>query len=229
MALILNIETSETICSVALAKGNKLISIRESSTERSHAKLVTVFIEDIFNNQNYSLQDLNAIAVTRGPGSYTGLRIGVSTAKGLCYGLNIPLISVGTLPALANATINTGKYDNHKFCPMIDARRMEVYSAIYNSDLSIVKDVSADILTDKSYSSFLNINKIIFIGSGSAKFNEILNNKNAFFDKNIVPSAKNMIDISYKKYMNKEFEDVAYFEPYYLKNFIAIKPRNKIF
>ena len=229
MALILNIETSETICSVALAKENKLIAIKESSEERSHAKLVTIFIEEIFNELEYSIQDLDAIAVAKGPGSYTGLRIGVSTAKGLCYGLDIPLISVGTLEALANATINTNRYNNHKFCAMIDARRMEVYSAIYNADLSIVKDVSADILTPESYSSYLENSKIVFVGSGSAKFSEILNNENAVFDDKIVPSAKNMIEISFKKYKNKEFEDVAYFEPYYLKDFIAIKPKNKIF
>ncbi len=229
MALILNIETSETICSVALAKDNKLIAIKETTEERSHAKLVTVFIEQIFKNSDYTLQDLDAIAVTKGPGSYTGLRIGVSTAKGLCYGLDIPLISVGTLTALANATINTGKYNNHKLCPMIDARRMEVYSAIFNADLTKIKDVSADILTEESYTSFLENNKIIFVGSGSAKFNEIMNNKNAIFNVDIVPSAKNMIKISSQKYNDNEFEDVAYFEPYYLKNFIAIKPKNKIF
>ena len=229
MALILNIETSETICSVALAKGNDLIAIKESTEERSHAKLVTVFIEEIFKDLEYTLQDLDAIAVTKGPGSYTGLRIGVSTAKGLCYGLNIPLISVGTLTALANATINTGKYNNHKFCPMIDARRMEVYSAIYNSDLSKIKNVSADILTEESYSSYLNSDKIVFVGSGSAKFNEILSNNNAIFNTDIVPSAKNMIEVSYKNFKDEKFEDVAYFEPYYLKDFIAIKPKNKIF
>jgi len=229
MALILNIETSETICSVALAKDEKLLSIKESTEERSHAKLVTIFIEDIFKNSNYSLQDLDAISVTKGPGSYTGLRIGVSTAKGLCYGLDIPLISVGTLTALANATIRTNKYNNHKFCPMIDARRMEVYSAIYNYDLSKIKDVSADILTEDSYSDFLKKDKIVFVGSGSAKFNEILNSPNAIFDSEIVPSAKNMIEVSYQKFIDKNFEDVAYFEPYYLKDFIAIKPKNKIF
>ncbi len=229
MALILNIETSETICSVALAMDNELIAIKESAEERSHAKLVTVFIEEIFNELKYTLHDLDAVAVTKGPGSYTGLRIGVSTAKGLCYGLNIPLISVGTLTALANATINTEKYNNHKFCPMIDARRMEVYSAIYSSDLSKIKDVSADILTNKSYSSFLESNKIVFVGSGSAKFSEILNNNNAIFNTDIVASAKNMIEVSYSNFKSQKFEDVAYFEPYYLKNFIAIKPKNKIF
>ena len=229
MALILNIETSETICSVALANNNKVIALKESTEERSHAKLVTVFIDEIFKKSEYTLQNLDAIAITKGPGSYTGLRIGVSTAKGLCYGLDIPLISVGTLTALANATINTGNYKNYKFCPMIDARRMEVYSAIYNSDLSKIKDVSADILTEDSYSNFLKEDKIVFVGSGSAKFNEILNNSNAIFNSEIVPSAKNMIEISYQKFIDKNFEDVAYFEPYYLKNFIAIKPKNKIF
>lgn len=229
MALILNIETSETICSVALAINNKVIAFKESSEERSHAKLVTIFIQEIFENCEYTLKDLDAVAVTKGPGSYTGLRIGVSTAKGLCYGLNIPLISVGTLTALANAAKQTGNYNNYKFCPMIDARRMEVYSAIYNNDLSKIKDVSADILTEESYSEFLKANKILFIGSGSNKFNEILKNDNAEFNFEIAPSAKNMIEVSYKKFIDKKFEDVAYFEPYYLKDFIAIKPKNKIF
>lgn len=229
MALILNIETSETICSVALANNNKIIALKESTEERSHARLVTVFIEEIFVNSTYSLQNLDAIAVTKGPGSYTGLRIGVSTAKGLCYGLSIPLISVGTLTALANAAIKKKEYNNCKICPMIDARRMEVYSAIYNNDLTKIKKVSADILTEDSYSEYLTENNIVFLGSGSAKFNEILNNSNAKFDSEIVPSATNMVEVSHNKFINKEFEDVAYFEPYYLKDFIAIKPKNKMF
>ena len=154
MALILNIETSETICSVALANNNKVIAIKESNEERSHARLVTVFIEEIFKTSEYKLQDLDAIAVTKGPGSYTGLRIGVSTAKGLCYGLNIPLISVGTLTALANAANKLGKYKNHNICPMIDARRMEVYSAIFDENLEKIKTVSADILTETSYQEY---------------------------------------------------------------------------
>ena len=229
MALILNIETSETICSVALAENNELIAIKESTEERSHAKLVTRFVEEIMKESDLTLKDLSAVAVSKGPGSYTGLRIGVSTAKGLCYGLNIPLISVGTLTALANATISTGLYNNYKFCPMIDARRMEVYSAIYNADLSKIKNVSADVLTPNSYSSYLDLYKIVFVGSGSAKFKEIINHKNAVFNSKIVPSAKNMINVSYSKFKNNNFEDVAYFEPYYLKDFIAIKPKNKIF
>ena len=229
MALILNIETSETICSVALAENNNVITLKESNEERSHAKLITVFIEEIFKNSDYKLQDLDAISVSKGPGSYTGLRIGVSTAKGLCYGLNIPLISVSTLKALANATINTSKYNKYKFCSMIDARRMEVYSAIYNDDLTKIKDISADILTEESYADYLKSNKIVFVGSGSDKFSQILNNNNAFFNKEVMPSAKNMVNISYQKFNNKIFEDVAYFEPYYLKDFIAIKPKNKIF
>jgi tRNA threonylcarbamoyladenosine biosynthesis protein TsaB len=229
MPLILNIETSENICSVALSKNNEIIAIKESSEEHSHSKLITVFIDELFKNSKYKITDLDAVAVTKGPGSYTGLRIGVSTAKGLCYGLNIPLIAIGTLNALANAINKLKITENYLICPIIDARRMEVYSAIFDKNLNIIEDVSANILTEQSYQNYLNTNKVIFVGSGCEKFNAILNNKNAQFNQNIKPSATNMVELSTKKFENKEFENLAYFEPYYLKDFIAIKSKNKIF
>ena len=227
MALILNIETSENVCSVALVKENKLIAIKEDSEGRSHAKLVAVFVDDILKENNIKPNELDAIAVSKGPGSYTGLRIGVSFAKGLSYGINKPLISVGTLEALANAAIK--KHKNTLICPMIDARRMEVYTAIYNQNIEEVQKISAEIISEDFNANLLKENKLVFCGSGSEKSMEILKNENIIYDFEIKPSAKNMVEISTKKYAAKEFEDSAYFEPFYLKDFIAIKPKNKIF
>ena len=227
MALILNIETSENVCSVVLTKDNKIISIKEDSEGRNHARLVAVFVDDILKENKIKPQELDAIAVSKGPGSYTGLRIGVSFAKGLSYGLDIPLISVGTLEALANAGIK--KHKNTLICPMIDARRMEVYTSVYNQELEELQKISAVIITEEFNASLLKENKLVFCGSGSEKSMEVLKHENIIYDFEIKPSAKNMIEISANKYAAKEFEDSAYFEPFYLKDFIAIKPKNKVF
>jgi len=226
MSLILNIETSENVCSVAISKNGELIAKKENTEGMSHAKLLARFVDDILKENNIKPSGLNAVAVSKGPGSYTGLRIGVSFAKGLSYGLNIPLISVGTLEALANAA---NKKHNTLICPMIDARRMEVYTALFDNNLILIEKVSAEII-DKNYKQELLQNKkLVFCGSGSKKLNEVIDNNNAVFDFEIQPSAVNMIDISEKKYSEKKFEDNAYFEPFYLKDFIAIKPKNKMF
>ena len=230
MALILNIETSENICSVALSKDGELIAVKESSEERQHAKLLGIFIEELLKETNTDIKELDAVAVTKGPGSYTGLRIGVSTAKGICFGIDKKLIAIDTLESMAY--VASEKYKNEAdllLCPMIDARRMEVYTRLYDSSLTPVSEIEAKVLDENSYDEILKEKKILFFGSGMPKFKEILNNENAIFDEEIMPSAKNIISLSEQRFNDKKFEDVAYFEPYYLKDFIAIKPKNKVF
>ena len=241
MSLILNIETATNICSVALAKHGKLISLKESKQDKSHAELLTVFIENILNTYKLKASSLDAVAVSKGPGSYTGLRIGVSTAKGICYGINKPLIGICTLQAMAygvcGACVSRFKTvarikrikQNSWFCPMIDARRQEVYSAFFDNKNQLKREVSADIIETNSYKDILDERKVIFFGNGSEKCKNILKSKNAFFIDNISPSAKNMLVLSEKAFNNKKFEDTAYFEPFYLKDFVAIPPKKNIF
>ncbi len=215
MSYILNLETATKNCSVALAKDGKTILCKELSEQGySHAELLHVFIEEVLNETNITIQDLNAIAISKGPGSYTGLRIGVSSAKGLCYALDIPLIAIDTLTILSNQ-INI---DKGLIIPMIDARRMEVYNAIFNSEGKKIRDVEAEILNEDSFKSYDEI--IHFIGDSNEKAKTVLTNSNFIFHDSIVfPSANEMSILSYKKYQIKDFEDVAYFEPYYLKDF----------
>jgi len=235
MALILNIETATPVCSLALCSGGKIISKKESHEHNSHSSLLTVFIEEIFSEVDFELNSLDAIAVSKGPGSYTGLRIGVSTSKGLCYALDKPLISISTLKAMANGLANFLKLsksslfqENTLLCPMIDARRMEVYSAIFDININEIKKVSADIIDENSYQNFLIDKQIIFFGDGSAKCKKVLsNNENVKFIDDFYPSAEFMAEISEEKFKSKKFEDVAYFEPFYLKDFIAGKPKVK--
>ena len=224
--MILNIETATQICSVSLAKDGKVVAIKESNEKNSHAALLSVFIDEIIKEANISRKEIKAIAVSKGPGSYTGLRIGVSTAKGLAYGLGVPLISVSTLQSLAlGLSLEVKETENTLFAPMIDARRMEVYSAFYNSNNEIVKEISADIIDENSYSDFLQKHKILFFGDGSAKCKATLSHENATFVENRNPSSAFMAKIAEKKFKNNDFEDVAYFEPFYLKDFIAIKAK----
>ena len=215
MSYILNIETATKNCSVALAKDGKTVLCKELSEQGySHAELLHVFIEEILNESKITFQDLNAIAISKGPGSYTGLRIGVSSAKGLCYALGIPLIAIDTLTILAKQIA----VEKGLIIPMIDARRMEVYSAVFNSDAEKIREVQAEILTEDSFTSYNET--LHFIGDSSEKAKSVLTNSNFFFHDEIVfPSAKEMSILSYKKYQNQAFEDVAYFEPYYLKDF----------
>jgi len=229
MALILNIETSENICSVALSENGKLISVKETAEERQHAKLLSPFISELFAETGIDIKKLDAVAITKGPGSYTGLRIGVSTAKGICFGTGAKLIAIGTLDSMAYKAAQKYKTNNILLCPMIDARRMEVYTQIFDTNMNTISSIEAKILNEDSFSSMLKTNKLVFFGSGMPKFKEIINNNNAIFDTEILPSAKNIITLSYEKYKNSEFENLAYFEPYYLKDFIAIKPKNKVF
>jgi tRNA threonylcarbamoyladenosine biosynthesis protein TsaB len=224
--MILLIETSTPICSVALAKGSELIAIRENHEGLSHATLAAIFVEDVMKEAGVKLSDLDAVAISKGPGSYTGLRIGVSIAKGLCYALNKPLIAVSSIQALAQTAAKN--YDeNHLFIPMIDARRMEVYSAVYNSKNECLRDVQADIIDENSYSEFAK-QPLVLLGDGAKKCEDIFkNNPQIHIDEALKFSAKNMISLAQKAFEDKDFVDVAYFEPFYLKDFIAGKPNVK--
>jgi len=218
MAYILCVETATTNCSVALAKDGRIICSKEDyNTTYSHAERLHNFIQEVIDSGNISFGDLDAIAVSKGPGSYTGLRIGVSAAKGLCYALDIPLIAIDTLKTLALQVAA----QNGFIVPMIDARRMEVYAAIFSFDFEKVRDTEAQILSEISFETYLQENQVSFIGNGVTKFAEICNHKNAVFIPKKLPSAKEMVALSYTKFQKKDFEDVSYFEPYYLKDFVA--------
>jgi len=236
MALILNIETSTSVCSVSLGKDGELIAYKENKEGMNHATHLTVFIDSILKENQLKPDDLDAVAVSMGPGSYTGLRIGVSTAKGLCYGSNLPLIAVSTLqtmtaPLLKNEAIlsQLGDPEASIFCPMIDARRMEVYTAFYSIKNEILREISAEIIDEESFVSDLKKNEIVFFGDGSAKCQSTLQSGNAIFIDDITPTASGMVKLSEAKFKGSEFVDVAYFEPFYLKDFVATTPKKNIF
>jgi tRNA threonylcarbamoyladenosine biosynthesis protein TsaB len=218
MALILNIETATKNCSVALSKDGRTLAIREISEQNfSHAEKLHVFIEELFAESHLKLQDLSAIAVSQGPGSYTGLRIGVSAAKGLCYALSIPLIAIDTLEILARK-INIS---NGTILPMIDARRLEVYSAFFDKNYAKIRETKAEIIDKNSFQETSEI--LHLIGDGAMKFKEILTDeKFKYYPEIQFPSAADMSLISFQKFQIKQFEDVAYFEPFYLKDFVLI-------
>ena len=220
--LILHIETSAELCSVALSRGEHSLAVRENSEGRNHATMLTPFIEELLSTNHISVAQLDAVAVSSGPGSYTGLRIGISTAKGLCYGGNIPLISVSTLQAMSMGFAQQHDIaESALLCPMIDARRMEVYTALYDKNGRQTKEISAEIITEQSFASSLDEQPIYFFGNGAAKCSSIITHPNAFFPENFVHSANYMIQPALLAYSEKHFEDVAYFEPFYLKDFIA--------
>ncbi len=218
MALILCLETATTNCSVGIARDGKLLALKEDNSQNySHAEKLHVFIKEALDEAGVTTTELDAIAISKGPGSYTGLRIGVSSAKGLCYSLDIPLISVPTLDLLAYKL----KGEEGSIISMLDARRMEVYSAVYDSGFQQVRDTRAQILDESSFGEYLENSKVHFIGNGVAKFEDICKHSNAVFHKQEFPSAREMAEIAEYKYQKSDIEDVAYFEPYYLKDFIA--------
>ncbi|WP_396174190.1 tRNA (adenosine(37)-N6)-threonylcarbamoyltransferase complex dimerization subunit type 1 TsaB [Flavobacterium sp.] len=219
MTYILNIETATKNCSVSLAKDGQTILCKEIAEQGySHAERLHVFIEEILKKTKVKIQELHAVAVSKGPGSYTGLRIGVSTAKGLCYALGIPLIALDTLQVLAHQV----SVDNGIIVPMLDARRMEVYSAIFDKNHDNIKAVQAEVLTEDSYSEFTET--LYFIGDCQEKCQTVLTQPNFKFIPEIVfPSASQMSQLSYEKFNQNDFEDVAYFEPFYLKDFLVTK------
>lgn len=204
-----------------------MIALRESSEKNIHASMTAVFVNEVFEEVNIKPDDLQAIVVSKGPGSYTGLRIGVSTAKGLCYALDKPLIAVETLQAMVKGMLSQ-KSEDTLYCPMIDARRMEVYSALFNSNCIKVRETKAEIIDERSFAEYLKDQKIIFFGNGAPKCQATLgDHPNAIFTDDFKPSAKYLIEIAFEKYRAKQFEDTAYFEPFYLKDFVAGKPRVK--
>jgi len=217
LSTILCIETASTNCSVAIGVNGKLLALKEDyDSSYSHAERLHNFIKEILEENDLQLSDLDAIAVSKGPGSYTGLRIGVSAAKGLCFSLDLPLISVPTLSSLANQVENEGT-----IIPMMDARRMEVYTAVFNKEKEQIGETSAKILDAGSYKEYLDEQVVYFIGSGVEKFQKICEHPNARYIENVLPSAVQMIALASIKHKKSDFEDVAYFEPYYLKDFMA--------
>lgn len=234
MALILCIETGTDICSVGLVNNGELLSLRESDSGRDHAKRVAVFVDELLRENDLDPQSLDAIAVGEGPGSYTGLRIGVSFAKGLCYGLNKPLIAVSSLAALARVAmedyqagiVDIDDWKSALLCPMIDARRMEVYTAVFNTEGQQLTDTSAEVITEESLSEWRNRTaEFVVFGSGASKCANILNAK--LID--ITPSVRGMALLAEQKYNAGDFVDTAYFEPYYLKDFVVTTSRKKLF
>ncbi len=223
--MILSIETSTTNCSVALFNAGKTIALLEDyNNNYSHAERLHVYITRILAENNVLPEQLDAIAVSKGPGSYTGLRIGVSAAKGLAYALNIPLISVSTLNALAHqVSISSGF-----IVPMLDARRMEVYSAVYDAAYNSIRAIEAQVIDSQAFAEYLEKDTVYFIGNAVEKTKAIINHKNAVFVDGKLPSANQMGALAYAKYKISDTESVAYFEPYYLKDFIALKPKPKV-
>lgn len=226
MCYILNIETATTVCSVSVSKNNELLSCIELDNGFTHAENLHLFIESVLKEANITASQLNAIAVSKGPGSYTGLRIGVSAAKGLAYALNIPLISIDTLQIMAASAL-TIKNEPALYCPMIDARRMEVYSSVYDHELKQQQLVEALIIDELSVAKF-NVDKpVYFFGDGMPKCKALLITlSNAGFIENITPSARYMPALAFKKFTAQAFEDVAYFEPFYLKDFLILKKKS---
>ncbi len=217
MTYILHLETSTKVCSVALSRNGAVVSTKETEEEGySHGENLTLFIQDVVQEANITMKDLSAVSIASGPGSYTGLRIGVSTAKGLCYALNVPLISIDSLSSLAQ--IAQEKYSGINLCPVIDARRMEVYNTIFNTDFFQLKSISADIIDVDTYADF---EPFVYFGDGAEKLNELWENRNCSADLEIKSSAIGQVKIAFEKYQNKQFEDVAYFEPFYLKDFVS--------
>lgn len=231
MAKILHIETATRVCSVALSDSLNLLSFRESHEGKNHSLILTRLIEEVLEESGLKTNGLQAVSVSRGPGSYTGLRIGISTAKGICYALRIPLIAIDTLAALAVGFRNIQLAGGEKkalLCPVIDARRMEVYSAVYHCDMSLLRPTSALVVDHNSFSDISGDHELYFFGDGAAKCREVLNLKKSFFHPEFSTSARFMIEPAMKKFNEKKFEDLAYFEPFYLKDFIATTPADKL-
>lgn len=234
MATILCIETGTDICSVGIARNGEILSLRESDEGRDHAGKVGVFADELFRETGISATDIDAVAVGKGPGSYTGLRIGVSFAKGLCYGLNVPLIGVSSTAALAEVAreeyeagiIDLEDWDTARLCPMIDARRMEVYTQIFDTCGNALTDVSAEVVDDGSFAKWRKEGRFVIFGSGAAKCAGVLADATLI---NVVPSARGLAALAERSFESKEFEDVAYFEPFYLKDFVVTTSKKRLF
>jgi tRNA threonylcarbamoyladenosine biosynthesis protein TsaB len=235
MACILNLETSTEVCSVAIACDGDVISSRENLTGQDHARFLTVFINEILEESKINIQQIDAVAISGGPGSYTGLRIGASVAKGICYALHLPLIEITSLESMAHHVINNCKdlhpveTKNVLFCPMIDARRMEVYTSFYDMNGVQIREIQADIVDHQSFKTFLENNVVLFFGNGADKCRNTISNPNGVFLNAVYSSAKNMVPLAEQKFKIQNFVNVAYYEPLYLKDFIATIPVKNIF
>ncbi|MBN2610353.1 MAG: tRNA (adenosine(37)-N6)-threonylcarbamoyltransferase complex dimerization subunit type 1 TsaB [Bacteroidales bacterium] len=236
MARILNIDTATPVCSVALCDGAKVLSYTDSAEEKAHASHLGVYIEKMLQTEGIGIKQLDAVAVSKGPGSFTGLRIGVSVAKGISYAADIPLIAVDTLQAMAFGMVEMTKrlrltdFDAARalYCPMIDARRMEVYTALYDSQLITIEAVNAKIINGQSFETVLRSKKIVFAGTGAAKCMDSIKNENAVFLTDFMHSSRFMNMIAQSRFNKGIFENVAYFEPYYLKDFVATVAKRKV-
>jgi tRNA threonylcarbamoyladenosine biosynthesis protein TsaB len=222
MALILCLETSAALCSVALYDNDILLNARESHEKQAHASRLAVLIDEVFKNTSYSLQQVQAVAVSSGPGSYTGLRIGTSTAKGICFALQVPLIAVPTAELLTLQAIKTIG-ENALYCPMIDAKRMEVYCQVFDRNLKVVRELESLVITDTSFRELLDEQRVFFFGDGSEKCKAAISHRNARFIDGLVPMAAMMGAPAYRKLDQGRVEDLTHFTPQYLKEFIAKK------
>lgn len=227
MERILLIETSTALCSTALAENGVITSYRESSAPKAHASLTAVFVQEMLAERGITLDDCNAVCVSKGPGSYTGLRVGVSTAKGLCFGSGKPLITVGTLDTLVAQAAADLIGAPLFVIPMIDARRMEVYSAVFSPDGPQITETTPVIVDENSYAEYLEQGPVLFIGDGAGKCAEVIKHPNAHFCQ-CHPKASSMLSPAIAAYKEKRFEDVAYFEPFYLKEFVATVSKKKL-
>jgi tRNA threonylcarbamoyladenosine biosynthesis protein TsaB len=230
MACILHIETSTDVCSVALSEDGAILFTKEDFDGPQHAVTLGVFVDEVLSMADSHAKPIDAVALSCGPGSYTGLRIGASMAKGICYGRNLPLIALPTLKVMSVPILLMDELpEDALLCPMIDARRMEVYAAIYDRALNPVKEVSADIITADSYAEYLREHPVYFFGNGAAKCKEVITHQNARFIDDIQPLARWMFPLADRAFLDGTFQDVAYFEPFYLKEFVATVAKNKVF
>ena len=226
MSKILCVDTTSEFCSVSLFDGYELVCSTNSKIERSHSKLIISLIDKVIKEGKIEISDVDAFSISRGPGSYTGLRIGLSCLKGFCYALDKPLISINTLKILAKSSIEKIDDKDSYICPMIDARRMEVFTKVFNYSLEEIQKDSALILNENSFESYTN-KTIYFVGSGSKKFEEISNNYNFKFFSDIIPNSIYMGELSHNKFIDNDFEELASFEPNYIKDFYLIKKKDK--
>ncbi|MBQ4532653.1 MAG: tRNA (adenosine(37)-N6)-threonylcarbamoyltransferase complex dimerization subunit type 1 TsaB [Alistipes sp.] len=233
MSLILCIETGTDICSVGLSRDGELISLRESDEGRDHARNVALFVDELLRENDIAAEELSAVAVGMGPGSYTGLRIGVSFAKGLCYGLQIPLVAVGSLDSMVQVAredheagiIDVDNWRDAVLCPMVDARRMEVYTQMFDTQGQPLNEVKAEIVTEESFKEWRGERQLVIFGNGAAKCREVLSDATYI---NVTPSARGLAALAHQRFEAGQTEDIAYFEPFYLKDFIIIPSKKKL-